>query len=352
LVGCVRLENMLGGTEVVRQAAERGLLSRPWYMGGGLEPWDPRSYRPPHHRPRLFLPYYEECKSLYSERSGSLSSDTSSFNFHRISEIPDTLYMVRDDRPLLRTDPDLPDQDNVSQMVRRVRKLYRSISVQRALVSPFANRQQIFLQLQLRVVREYNLPDSFSSVLQRAMEGGAGTPDTQDDDIHAYSREWDSRRRHASLHYLPNQTERVFLADLPLSDAIPDIAMASSSMGSLTLSRSVPSPRGGLEPRISPRPPSLQDCGKRSPDVVEGAASLVTSGSRYSERVPLTDAVSRFSTSPSRYDDSLTGSRYSDEGSRSTVQYSSDMSGSTRYSPRSSSTVQHSYRHGPSHMFL
>ena len=42
------------------------------------------------------------------------------------------------------------DQDNVSQMVRRVRKLFRSISVQRALVSPFANRQQIFLQLQLR----------------------------------------------------------------------------------------------------------------------------------------------------------------------------------------------------------
>ena len=36
-------------------------------------------------------------------------------------------------------------------MVRRVRKLYRSISVQRALVSPFANRQQIFLQLQLRL---------------------------------------------------------------------------------------------------------------------------------------------------------------------------------------------------------
>jgi hypothetical protein len=28
-----------------------------------------------------------------------------------------------------------------------------------------------------RVVREFNLPDSFSSVLQRAMEGGAGTDD-------------------------------------------------------------------------------------------------------------------------------------------------------------------------------
>jgi hypothetical protein len=32
--------------------------------------------------------------TLCSERSGGLSNDTSSFNFHRMSEIPDTLYMV------------------------------------------------------------------------------------------------------------------------------------------------------------------------------------------------------------------------------------------------------------------
>ena len=106
----------------------------------------------------------------------------------------------------------------------KIQSSARSISVQRALVSPFSNRQQIFLQLQLRweiilegqsfvltifrnsfiliivssgqnlnpsqiflqesnsilnsvfsqtlmflfrVVREYNLPDSFSAVLQR-----------------------------------------------------------------------------------------------------------------------------------------------------------------------------------------
>jgi hypothetical protein len=30
LVGCVRVENLLGGSEVLRDAAERGLLSRPW----------------------------------------------------------------------------------------------------------------------------------------------------------------------------------------------------------------------------------------------------------------------------------------------------------------------------------
>jgi hypothetical protein len=30
LVGCVRVENLLGGSDVLRDAAERGLLSRPW----------------------------------------------------------------------------------------------------------------------------------------------------------------------------------------------------------------------------------------------------------------------------------------------------------------------------------
>ena len=165
LVGCVRLEHLLapGGEELVRQAGERGIITRGWLGGwgqgqpgrqeSGAECWDPRILRPSHARPRLFLPYYEACKALLSESSGGVSGDTSSFNFHRMSEIPDTLYMVRDERDsraaLDRAGP-LPDQDNVSQMVKRVKKLLRSISVQRALVSPLANRQQILLQLQLR----------------------------------------------------------------------------------------------------------------------------------------------------------------------------------------------------------
>jgi len=309
LVGCVRVEHILGDNDVLRQAVERGILSRPWYAGGGaavagIEAWDPRSYRPPHQRPRLFLAYYEECKSMLSERSGGLSGDTSSFNFHRMSEIPDTLYMVREERPPSRPDSDLPDQDNVTLMVRRVRKLYRSISVQRALVSPFASRQQIFLQLQLRVVRESNLPDSFTSVLQRAMEGGAGGhPDTPDnDEERIYGQDWDGRRRHASLHYIPWEvdTQQPTTTDQPLSDLMPDVAIAgaAASLGSLSLSRSVPSPRpdyGGISPRVSPRPNS-PDCGL-SPDVVEGVS---------------------------------------------------------RWSPRGSGSrnVTHSYRHGPSHMFL
>jgi hypothetical protein len=45
--------------------------------------------------------------------------------------------------------------------------------VQRALSSSLASHHQFMLQLQLRVVREFNLPDTFVSVLQNALDGGS-----------------------------------------------------------------------------------------------------------------------------------------------------------------------------------
>ena len=153
-----------------------------------------------------------------------------------------------------------------------------------------------------RVVREYNLPDSFSSVLQRAMDGagnGLSTRGSEETDVEMFSggdtpEAGDSRLYReglaGSLHYVP-----VTSSDQPLSDIMPDIALAgaAAAFSSLSLSRSVPtSSRGSPPPLPLPLPPSL------SPDVVEVAES----------------------------------------GAQS------------RWSPRSS--VQHSYRQGPSHMFL
>ena len=150
-----------------------------------------------------------------------------------------------------------------------------------------------------RVVREYNLPDSFSSVLQRAMDGagkilsesdgdltdgdffeGGDTPEAGDSRLYREGLA-------GSLHYVP-----VTSSDQPLSDIMPDIALAgaTAAFSSLSLSRSVPTSSRGSPP---PLPPSL------SPDVVEVAES----GSRWSPRSSI---------------------------------------------PRG----QHSYRHGPSHMFL
>ena len=45
--------------------------------------------------------------------------------------------------------------------------------MQRALGSGLADQHQFMLQLELRVVREFNLPDTFVSVLQNALDGGS-----------------------------------------------------------------------------------------------------------------------------------------------------------------------------------
>ena len=144
-----------------------------------------------------------------------------------------------------------------------------------------------------RVVREYNLPDSFSAVLQRAMDGGGGggdTPEAGDQRLYSSNPDWEGRRLGGSLHYVGWDNLPSLPSDQPLSDVMPDIALAGAFSG-LSLSRSVPS-HPGLSTPPSPAPhPSL------SPDVLEVGA---------------------------------------------------------RWSPRSSGarSVPHSYRHGPSHMFL
>ena len=113
--------------------------------------------------------------------------------------------------------------------------------------------------------------------------GGGDTPEAGESRLY---REAESCRLGGSLHYVP-----VTSSEQPLSDIMPDIALAgaTAAFSSLSLSRSVPTSSRGSPPL----PPSL------SPDVVEVAEA----GSRWSPRSSI---------------------------------------------PRG----QHSYRHGPSHMFL
>ena len=55
--------------------------------------------------------------------------------------------------------------------------------MQRALGSSLSDHHQFMLQLELRVVREFNLPDTFVSVLQNALEGGSVIYDQDDDKV-------------------------------------------------------------------------------------------------------------------------------------------------------------------------
>ena len=123
------------------------------------------------------------------------------------------------------------------------------------------------------------------------MDGGGGdTPEGGDQRLYSSNPDWEGRRLGGSLHYVGWDNLPSLPPDQPLSDVMPDIALAGAFSG-LSLSRSVPS-HPGLSTPPSPAPhPSL------SPDVLEVGA---------------------------------------------------------RWSPRSSGarSVPHSYRHGPSHMFL
>ena len=57
------------------------------------------------------------------------------------------------------------DGEIISRMMERMKKLVNSHSVQRAFCSNFVDVNEVMNLVELRVVREFNLPDTYSSVL-------------------------------------------------------------------------------------------------------------------------------------------------------------------------------------------
>merc|ERR1719420_1436027 len=142
-------------------------------------PWDPRSTSGLYVRPRLFLPYFEECKKLIQDRCAQ-DPEIIASNSPCVS-VPDTLYMLRTGNKLDGfhgggSDEDLiefqtsrvPDNEIISRMIERMKKLVNSHSVQRAFCSNFMDVNEVMNLVELRVVREFNLPDTYASVLQKA----------------------------------------------------------------------------------------------------------------------------------------------------------------------------------------
>ena len=62
----------------------------------------------------------------------------------------------------------VPDSETLQAMIRRERKLRQSPLSQRAYSLPLASRRDINRQIRLRVVREFNLPDSMAEELESA----------------------------------------------------------------------------------------------------------------------------------------------------------------------------------------
>lgn len=346
LLPLVRMDHVLPlNSEILNQAIRRGLVSTPpshmigderenfrvnaWIRGGknhGL-----------FVRPRLFMPYYEEVKTILEDAATSQQIDVYRLRRSRhLPDIPDTLYMVSrlstDGAPMVDivTAASLPAPDaTMMAMSKRERKLRGSPSCQRALSLPLSSRQEIIRQIRLRVVREFNLPDGVADLLENASCYCADddtninnsqstenihneTQPMEDDDEttpppspalqttdnnnsntiqplttcfernltfpHGHTMgSTNSVRRHDLpalitegeniMYRMPNESEGASCSESHLSEIMPDVAMATASLGHLQLNE----PPESLQ--------SLQlDLGDGSSHIMAGAAGIGVHG--------------------------------------------------------------------------
>ncbi|GIY62283.1 hypothetical protein CDAR_481791 [Caerostris darwini] len=301
LLSCVRISHILPpDSEALVSAVRRGLISTPpsYMLGDDLlvghssnlksKAWiRGRNSHGLYIKPRLFTPYVEEAKAWLEEQLGQ-DTDVVRQQVWHISHIPDTLYMV--EKPLSFNEGILPlghlcplsslefmkdvvlDEMTLRQMKKREKELRQSQSARRA-YSVIRNHCDVTKLLQLRVVREFGLPDKVMEVLHRTSyqfleEYGAehhpssATPGHQsryagDHSSHMYGLpRMYKPSRHLSLELgeardeplqASNQMSRSCCSD-HLNEIIPDIAMATSLLEQIHISESETSPDSGVHP--------------------------------------------------------------------------------------------------------
>lgn len=275
LLPLVRIDHILPpNSDVLNQAIRRGLVSTPpsHMIGGDRE----------HRRvnawirtgknnglfiqPRLFMPYYDEVKVLVEEQ---LVQEVEMLRLRRaryIQDIPDTLYMV-EDKPrihgaagvdVLASALPVPDAAIMNSMLMREQKLRQSPSCQRALNMPLSSRHEINRQIRLRVVREFNLPDPVADMLETCYRITDQSDNETKEPIQPSPNKNTSRicsvrnmtfprpttynQRYELPAIVPegefrfvNEPESSSCSDGHLSDIMPDVAMATATLGQLQL---------------------------------------------------------------------------------------------------------------------
>lgn len=187
----VRIDHVIPYTsEVLTSTVKRGLISSPpCHMisdeGSGqcVSAWVRNKNNGIYQRPRLFTPYYEEAKNVLDDQlsSGQEYEATRVRGIH-MSSIPDTLYMVEDPQyihqfmantPNIDSTVDIvsgtipvPNMETIQLMLQREQEIQSMPQVQRANSLPCTDRRAVLCQVQLRVVREFGLPDSTIEILQ------------------------------------------------------------------------------------------------------------------------------------------------------------------------------------------
>ncbi|CAH6849796.1 Btbd7 [Phodopus roborovskii] len=192
LLPFVRIEHILPiNSEVLSDAMKRGLISTPpsdmlpTTEGGKSNAWLRQKNAGIYVRPRLFSPYVEEAKSVLDEMMVE-QTDLVRLRMVRMSNVPDTLYMVSSAMPqcchmvshqqsssnqssppsVVANEIPVPRLLIMKDMVRRLQELRHTEQVQRAYALNCGEGATVSYEIQIRVLREFGLADAAAELLQ------------------------------------------------------------------------------------------------------------------------------------------------------------------------------------------
>ncbi|XP_014434359.1 BTB/POZ domain-containing protein 7 [Pelodiscus sinensis] len=192
LLPVVRIEHILPmNSEILNDAMKRGLISTPpsdmlpTAEGGKSNAWLRQKNAGIYVRPRLFSPYVEEAKSVLDEMMVE-QTDLVRLRMVRMSNVPDTLYMVNNAVPqcchmishqqissnqssppsVVANEIPVPHLLVVKEMVKRLQELRHTEQVQRAYALNCGEGATVSYEIQIRVLREFGLPDGAAELLQ------------------------------------------------------------------------------------------------------------------------------------------------------------------------------------------
>ncbi|XP_062858423.1 BTB/POZ domain-containing protein 7 [Trichomycterus rosablanca] len=192
LLPCVRTEHILPtNSEVLSDTLKRGLISTPpsdmipIVEGGKANAWLRQKSAGIYVRPRLFTPYVDEAKAVLDEMMVE-QTDLVRLRMVRMSNVPDTLYMVNNAVPqcchminhqqmsgsqttppsVVANEIPVPRLAVVKEMIRRLHELRHTEQVQRAYALNCGEGATVSYELQIRVLREFGLPDGAAELLQ------------------------------------------------------------------------------------------------------------------------------------------------------------------------------------------
>ncbi|XP_025201394.1 BTB/POZ domain-containing protein 7 [Melanaphis sacchari] len=251
LLPLVRMDHVIPTEhETLTQAIRRGLVSSPpSHMIGNDSPilshhmsrinaW----IRHPsglYVRPRLFIPYYDEIKSLFEDQMLREDEELVRRTRYMPDGIPDTLYMI-EEKPtslsyglssldVLTASIPTPDVSTMNAMVKRDQKLRSAPGCQRAISLPLSSRQEINHQIRLRVVREFNLPDPVAYLLEKAASsvcycGGGPDEKPKENTRSRSSRTRKEKRKGLGTSTLPSVYAQQKLRKQPRPYVVNDMA--------------------------------------------------------------------------------------------------------------------------------